>query len=530
MASFDLFKVIILDADMKRQLLIRDSAAWRDLKCDIVAYAQQQTEARRLYQEIRPNIILLGMLESLQASLDFVRWLRQVDRDVQVLLFADDFSYSAMRAYIRYGVNDVLLIQSLTKEMVTNALEEAKNGCRRLQQLAQDQQSHAIRELQQCFLLHKEERSDDSYEFEQVLRLPHFDFMREGAIMLYLRIDQIHLIHHQNMMPRFELRRLLEQALVETRPDSLYTLSFFLSQHSAIVLFHTTDIAQVRFWARRLLTHAQQLLQLSVSAAISGVFHDAAGMQNQFDALIENMGQCFYQKDHLLDHSVSVPLFQPLRMEELSYHLDLQDAYIRRDFAAVRQLMQEIFAYVREHWIEPKDVRAYFCFILHVAQGYEISLGSRQRFLYQDVSEVLLLCETLDMLEQVLFAIWNDIEQWVHQKGQEYYRPDVSAWLEYIHRHLDRPLTLREVAGHFQLSESYVSRLFRKETGKNMIYYINEQKIKQTLPLLENTTLPIQVIAERAGIRDPLYFNRLFHRFQKMSPSEYRKRMRSSRS
>ena len=74
-----------------------------------------------------------------------------------------------------------------------------------------------------------------------------------------------------------------------------------------------------------------------------------------------------------------------------------------------------------------------------------------------------------------------------------------------------------------------LARKIKKETGKNIIYYINETKMKEALPLLDKSELSIHEIAARVGVEDPFYFNRLFRRFYGMAPREYRKKIRGEK-
>ena len=61
MASPELFKVIVIDESMHRQLAVKNMLPWKELNCDIVAFAQNNKDAYRLYSEIRPQIIILGV-------------------------------------------------------------------------------------------------------------------------------------------------------------------------------------------------------------------------------------------------------------------------------------------------------------------------------------------------------------------------------------------------------------------------------------------------------------------------------------
>lgn len=63
-----------------------------------------------------------------------------------------------------------------------------------------------------------------------------------------------------------------------------------------------------------------------------------------------------------------------------------------------------------------------------------------------------------------------------------------------------------------------------------MVSYINEEKMKEALWLLNESNLSVREIARRVGYEDPFYFDRVFRRYHDMTPRDYRRRLRERRS
>jgi two-component system response regulator YesN len=53
--------------------------------------------------------------------------------------------------------------------------------------------------------------------------------------------------------------------------------------------------------------------------------------------------------------------------------------------------------------------------------------------------------------------------------------------------------------------------------------FFNKLRIDKSLYYLEKTDLNIQEIANQIGFHDSNYFSRLFKKYQKFSPTEYRR-------
>ena len=91
--------------------------------------------------------------------------------------------------------------------------------------------------------------------------------------------------------------------------------------------------------------------------------------------------------------------------------------------------------------------------------------------------------------------------------------------------HYAEPLTLAFFADMCHVTKSYLSSLFKKETGSNLTDYIHGVRIRHSLQLLNSTTLPIHVVANGCGYTDVNYFIKIFKRIHGISPKQYRNQM-----
>ncbi|KAF1720901.1 GlxA family transcriptional regulator [Pseudoxanthomonas wuyuanensis] len=71
---------------------------------------------------------------------------------------------------------------------------------------------------------------------------------------------------------------------------------------------------------------------------------------------------------------------------------------------------------------------------------------------------------------------------------------------EWACRHLDRPISLAELARRAHLSERTLTRKFRAETGTSPLQWLLQQRLGRARELLETTALPMERIAESCGL------------------------------
>jgi AraC-like DNA-binding protein len=107
-----------------------------------------------------------------------------------------------------------------------------------------------------------------------------------------------------------------------------------------------------------------------------------------------------------------------------------------------------------------------------------------------------------------------------------------SAKLErilfYIQENFSDKITLASLSEHFELSKSYILRLFRDNLNTTVTAYINRYKLNYAAVLLKSTTQNVTEVAESLGFTDCYYFSRLFKRQFGESPMKYLKHYRLS--
>ncbi len=99
----------------------------------------------------------------------------------------------------------------------------------------------------------------------------------------------------------------------------------------------------------------------------------------------------------------------------------------------------------------------------------------------------------------------------------------IEAATEYISAHLSEEITRETIAKETHVSESYLSHLFPKETGMSLTDYITKERMTLAKSLLGTSTLPVQMVAIKAGYNNISYFIRTFKKTFGITPNDYRK-------
>ena len=85
-------------------------------------------------------------------------------------------------------------------------------------------------------------------------------------------------------------------------------------------------------------------------------------------------------------------------------------------------------------------------------------------------------------------------------------------------------ISLDFLADEVGFAPSYLSYVFKKETGENIIKFLTDYRMEKAKQLLDEGTLKIVQIAKQCGYDNQSYFNRLFKNAYGMTPKQYREK------
>lgn len=164
----------------------------------------------------------------------------------------------------------------------------------------------------------------------------------------------------------------------------------------------------------------------------------------------------------------------------------------------VLEMVSVISGYLREHNIHTKDsTRSKFENILYVAEDiYEIE----------------------DMINSIVQEAFCDMETRRDNSLQQI----VEKVKDYIEQNLTENLTLAEVAKQVHISSSYLSKVFKDETGTNFNEYVTRARMKKAVDLLVNTDINVEAIAQAVGYNTVHYFIKKFKHTYGTTPKNYR--------
>lgn len=129
---------------------------------------------------------------------------------------------------------------------------------------------------------------------------------------------------------------------------------------------------------------------------------------------------------------------------------------------------------------------------------------------------------SIKVLQELMSTMVRSYCRLVNRHATRHYSPLVQRTITYIDTDLSGDLSLNTLAAMQSINPSYLSALFRRETGQTLTEHVNEKRIRLARQLLRTTRLQVQTVAQHCGIPDVNYFSKLFKKHTGKTPREYR--------
>lgn len=152
------------------------------------------------------------------------------------------------------------------------------------------------------------------------------------------------------------------------------------------------------------------------------------------------------------------------------------------------------------------------------------SYGIHEANLIYDRIEAVVVCRNKTELSDVFAKIFREIED-LSQIHLESPAQISTKVIKIIKTEFEKELSLEYIAKQVNLVPAYLSYLFKKETGENLVKYITDFRMGKAKELLEEGNLKIVQVGKACGYENPSYFNRLFKNYYEITPKQFREKM-----
>lgn len=338
------------------------------------------------------------------------------------------------------------------------------------------------------------------------------------------------------------LHSVVEQIFVSNFNTSFYTYSFLCDGQSYILINLQTENHSIsEEWSRSFVDSLVASCAACVKTAWDTYGIVVKAYISEFISSLDGLGSAkehldlMLADDYIGEKSGSVFTGDEMKSAMLSSNVITEQLY-----SAVRQILE----LSQKHKFQEAGV-ATIDMIRLESRYYGSAAGSRSRLeglitvLYAvmgvpyfsedndtlDIHDVLLNmqnCLSTDELIDYMLQLFQEFEKHFSEntKSKQGRMEDIAG---YINTNYSNPLlSAAMISEHFDINQSYLSRLFKEKRNEKMIDYIHKTRLYYAKILLANTTDTIDIIAKQVGYENTLTFTRAFKRYEGVTPGAFR--------
>lgn len=254
--------------------------------------------------------------------------------------------------------------------------------------------------------------------------------------------------------------------------------------------------------------------------AVSTEIENPEDMEQKVDELDELMDNKFYHPE--------IKVFYPNMESDASGMIQFDDDTLMKqmkqdikmkDVEALREHFDK-FCEKYRHKNECSQIYIKFLYSNLLKDIYGSIDDTSEADLNKDV-EKLYMSTDFQSLTGLVEAAIDRLASSFNNKSQTGHR-EVELVKQYIYRNFGSELGIDMLADMVYLAPSYLSTVFKKETGQNLSKFIKSYRMERAKDMLENSMAKIVDIGATCGYQNVSYFCSSFREFYGVSPQKFR--------
>lgn len=528
--NMNLYTVLLVDDEEEVIRVIMNKLNWEKLGFSVIGYANNGVKALEMVEEYQPDVVMTDIRMPYMDGLELSHRIRAEFPGTKLLLFTgfDEFEYAKeaihleIEEYILKPVNSIELINVFTSLKIKLDQEISE---KRSAQILQKYYMESLPLLQANFYstliegrIHEENLPTYLSDYQISLSGPYF-----CCLVIHTSSTQV----PENMNPLLLATSVQKQA--EERLSARWnTKSFSYLGNTVVIVQLSSDnmISELTDECDRFCKYAQKIIGAVVTVGVGQVCDNILELSQSYSTAREAVS---YRVIYGACRAINIKEIAPQEKGEA----DAADDELNALFKAIRlgteeNVTEAVERYMKSEVFPEKSLQYHHIAVIELAgslyrfavnndiAGEEFSgdmknLYSHLLDLEPEALQKWLTGVSLSFRERLINARSRSTQSFVF-KAQEYVRENYA----------DAELSLDRVCSALNVSNSYFSTIFKKETGKSFIGYLTDYRMEQASRLLLETNEKNYVIANRVGYADPNYFSYVFKRQFGVSPSKYR--------
>ncbi|WP_438445971.1 response regulator transcription factor [Gorillibacterium sp. sgz5001074] len=533
-----MYKVMLVDDDYPVLEYLSESIPWEELGLQLQGIYENGAVAHEAALREVPDILVTDIGMPKMNGLELIRLVKQLNPILRTVILSchSDFQYAQQA--VRLNVQEYILKETLDPGDLERLLEKFKTAldqerslnveARRLEHLVL-QNKGAMKERFIRGTVHQPMLDPEAWKTEartfgldtgEMLYLPVIGYLDQyrSAKRRFVSDDMLH----------FALGNVVEEVLRDEEPETIHfpygvKLSFFIRTFPDTLKVNRYDETAALMYRIRDAVGAS--IRVSMSFLIGHICRSPEELKQELSSLLAGSSQRFYLKPGSVvkkEPGMAVNREDPFAVYNQAGE-EFRDMIVDNRAGSLVSTVNRWMTHMEEKRYPPEQVKDW---TLKLLLDLKLKLQSMQYFrasytvdiLHKEIVEI----DTLHELKSWLIEHFESAVTAVGELSGQTSRVEVLDAKQYIAGHLDKRISLEEVAEFLHLNPSYFSRLFKKETGETFIEYVTKMKMEKAKEYLDQTGHSVGRICELLGYDNQSYFIKTFKSITGVTPVEYR--------
>ncbi len=534
-----MFKVLIIDDEPTIRKGLINIINWKKFQCEVCGEAWDGVDGLEKMEELKPDIVFVDISMPEIDGLTLIKRAKSIVPNSKFIILSGYREFTYMQEAIKIGAFDYILKPSSIEELC----EVIKRAVIELKYQKEDQME--IKKLKRCFeesipllkekLLYdiifqiniNEEEINEGFEL--------YGLHIKDFVMMIIEIDEQaeKKEPYQRQLYQFGIMNTVEEMFAEDFKVEKVVLN---SKQIAFIILPVQDRELLVESVYKKANSVQQLIESCFDFTVTiSISTKGKGIEKLHEKMIEcknGLSYRFYMGDSSIILYRDLDAFYKTENHWISegYDKNLYEAIKTGNEENVRRILLQIKNKVMETNIEPEQIKTFYWNLIYEINNIRIAIKNLEtttRDLNKDISSLYKMIESAthirdlhELLEQVAVNIVDRINKYNKKSINQI----LQNAMKYICDNYAMSITLNELAEHTYVSTYYLSRMFKKELGKNFVEYLSEIRIEKAKELLKDNKYKTYEVAELVGIQDPHYFSKIFKKYVNMTPTEYKEK------
>ncbi len=278
--------------------------------------------------------------------------------------------------------------------------------------------------------------------------------------------------------------------------------------------------------AQRALKFIESQFNFIVTVGLGKVYDDLSRIRN-------SLGEASMALEYRIIKGKSIVIdFEEINVShEFINYYSLDDEklvvdYLKRgDINGIREILSRIVKKLNEYLPSLRTVHCVFFEIIstamHIAEKADFKDYGTQPVNSRILN--LLQCTTIDELHNEIVSFYEEVCDYMRGRKESKNYLLANNIIQYLNNNCyKKELSLKMVAGAFDISTSYLSRFFKDHFGYNFIEYLQMQRLRKAKMLLKDPSRTICSIASEVGYENVHSFINTFKKYEGITPGLYR--------